>query len=113
MIPEGDRPTLEEVDLDQAPGLEDLFELTKRCWDQEPEERPSFPGEKATMQEPSLYSIEPRFSNFFVPRPHFILEIFWRPHTLCTAQFRHINKEFQNKSTAHVIELDLGYLFEN
>lgn len=43
-IPEGDRPSLEGVDQGQAPGLGDLVELMKECWDRAPALRPSFLG---------------------------------------------------------------------
>ncbi|KAA8578617.1 hypothetical protein FQN60_016844 [Etheostoma spectabile] len=39
-IPEGDRPLLDDVTGDAA-GLTELKRLMKRCWDQEPERRPT------------------------------------------------------------------------
>ncbi|KAL7841462.1 hypothetical protein SRHO_G00251530 [Serrasalmus rhombeus] len=41
-IPEGDRPDLTSVDCSKADGLSHLVELMQRCWDDKPEQRPSF-----------------------------------------------------------------------
>ena len=41
----GDRPDSQhEIDVQKAAGLGDLVDLMKRCWDPEPNERPSFGG---------------------------------------------------------------------
>ncbi|XP_053475421.1 ankyrin repeat and protein kinase domain-containing protein 1 isoform X1 [Ictalurus furcatus] len=41
-VREGDRPDLTSLDSSQADGLGDLIDLMKRCWDSDPEKRPSF-----------------------------------------------------------------------
>ncbi|KAM4612126.1 receptor-interacting serine/threonine-protein kinase 3 isoform 2-T3 [Polymixia lowei] len=41
-IPEGDRPSLAGIDLEQAEGLKDLVELMKNCWVNTPNDRPPF-----------------------------------------------------------------------
>ncbi|CAL8296465.1 unnamed protein product [Boreogadus saida] len=41
-VPLGDRPPTDEVDHSQADGLGDLVTLMERCWDHEPDKRPSF-----------------------------------------------------------------------
>ncbi|CAL8376113.1 unnamed protein product [Arctogadus glacialis] len=41
-VPLGDRPPSDEVDHTQAVGLSDLVTLMERCWDHDPDKRPSF-----------------------------------------------------------------------
>uniref|UniRef100_A0A8C4ZFU1 Protein kinase domain-containing protein n=1 Tax=Gadus morhua TaxID=8049 RepID=A0A8C4ZFU1_GADMO len=41
-VPLGDRPPTDEVDHSQADGLSDLVTLMERCWDRDPDKRPSF-----------------------------------------------------------------------
>ncbi|XP_059916151.1 receptor-interacting serine/threonine-protein kinase 3-like [Gadus macrocephalus] len=41
-VPLGDRPPTDEVDHSQADGLSDLVTLMERCWDHDPDKRPSF-----------------------------------------------------------------------
>ena len=40
----GDRPDLHKIDVQKAAGLEHLVDLMKKCWDAEPNRRPSFGG---------------------------------------------------------------------
>ena len=44
-VPLGDRPPTDEVDHSQADGLSDLVTLMERCWDRDPDKRPSFGGD--------------------------------------------------------------------
>ncbi|AWP08572.1 putative receptor-interacting serine/threonine-protein kinase 3-like [Scophthalmus maximus] len=41
-IPEGDRPPCKEINHREAEGLEELVDLMKLCWDQNPSKRPTF-----------------------------------------------------------------------
>ena len=45
----GDRPDLRKIDVQKAAGLEDLVSLMKRCWDPEPNKRPSFGGKSTPV----------------------------------------------------------------
>uniref|UniRef100_A0A3B1JHC2 Receptor-interacting serine-threonine kinase 3 n=1 Tax=Astyanax mexicanus TaxID=7994 RepID=A0A3B1JHC2_ASTMX len=45
-IPKGDRPDLRSVDTSKAAGLSDLTNLMERCWNSDPNRRPSFKGEE-------------------------------------------------------------------
>lgn len=52
-IPEGDRPLVEELEKKSVKGLDTLVKLMKECWDQEPNNRPSF-SEIIKITEPVL-----------------------------------------------------------
>lgn len=41
-IPLGERPSSEDIDQMKEEGLKELVDLMKRCWDENPCERPTF-----------------------------------------------------------------------
>ena len=43
-IPKGDRPSCENINQRVAEGLEELIDLMKMCWDEDPAKRPAFKG---------------------------------------------------------------------
>lgn len=43
-IPQGDRPDMKAIDQKKAEGLKELVELMKKCWDENPSERPKLKG---------------------------------------------------------------------
>ncbi|KAK0139369.1 Receptor-interacting serine/threonine-protein kinase 4 [Merluccius polli] len=47
-IPEGDRPSLDEINTGQAEGLGALVKMMCQCWATEPQRRPSFLGRTAS-----------------------------------------------------------------
>ena len=53
----GHRPSLEAVERLQTPGLEELVDLMKKCWDQDPQKRPHFSSEKTVLQQTPLNPI--------------------------------------------------------
>lgn len=43
-IPHGDRPDMKEIDQEKAEGMKELVGLMKKCWHENPSERPNSKG---------------------------------------------------------------------